>query len=129
MQANKPSAKATQTTHEQRRHSLPGLLTAPFGLILMGLGIWQGGVLLLSDPWTAHWVALLPCLASILGGIALIKGLYMLQPNEAAILTLFGQYVGSDRSEGLRWANPFFGKRRISLRARNLNALLNHSQN
>jgi regulator of protease activity HflC (stomatin/prohibitin superfamily) len=45
----------------------------------------------------------------------------MLQPKEAAILTFFGRYSGTDRSEGLRWANPFYMKRRISLRARNLN--------
>ena len=46
----------------------------------------------------------------------------MLQPREAAILTLFGEYRGTDRSEGLRWANPLYAKRRISLRARNLNS-------
>jgi regulator of protease activity HflC (stomatin/prohibitin superfamily) len=45
----------------------------------------------------------------------------MLQPNTAAILTLFGAYRGTDRSDGLRWANPFLVKRTISLRARNLN--------
>lgn len=54
-------------------------------------------------------------------GIFVLVGLYMLQPNEAAILTLFGRYMGTDRSAGLRWANPLFAKRRISLRARNLN--------
>jgi len=46
----------------------------------------------------------------------------MLQPNEAAIGTLFGQYRGTDRTEGLRWTNPFTKKRKISLRARNLNS-------
>lgn len=54
--------------------------------------------------------------------IALMAGLYMLQPNAAAILMLFGRYKGTDRSEGLRWANPFYIKRKISLRSRNLNA-------
>jgi regulator of protease activity HflC (stomatin/prohibitin superfamily) len=49
-----------------------------------------------------------------------MTGLYMLQPNEAAILLLFGEYKGTDRSEGLRWANPFFKKQKISLRAHNL---------
>ena len=44
----------------------------------------------------------------------------MLQPNEAAILLLFGEYVGTDRSEGLRWANPFYRKQKISLRVHNL---------
>lgn len=70
-----------------------------------------------------------PSLMMVLGeaalvalGVFILAGLYMLQPNEGAILTLFGQYIGSDRSEGLRWANPFYRKRHISLRARNLNA-------
>ncbi|HEY1093004.1 MAG TPA: SPFH domain-containing protein [Burkholderiaceae bacterium] len=57
----------------------------------------------------------------VMGSIFGLLGLYMLQPNEAAILTLFGRYTGSDRSEGLRWANPLAIKRKISLRARNLN--------
>lgn len=64
-------------------------------------------------------VALALCSAT---GVVLMLGLYMLQPNEAAILTLFGQYTGTDRSEGLRWANPLARKRKLSLRARNLNA-------
>ena len=64
----------------------------------------------------------LPAVLCVLGVVAIAAGLYTLQPNEAAIMTLFGKYAGSDRAEGLRWANPFFIKRRISLRARNLNS-------
>lgn len=52
---------------------------------------------------------------------AALAGFYMLGPNEARLMTLFGEYVGSDRAEGLRWANPFLLRKRISLRARNLN--------
>jgi len=55
-------------------------------------------------------------------GLICLTGLFMLQPNESAILTLFGKYVGTDRSEGLRWAFPLYVKRRLSLRARNFNA-------
>jgi regulator of protease activity HflC (stomatin/prohibitin superfamily) len=57
---------------------------------------------------------------AIVAGI-LLSGLFMLQPNEAASLTLFGAYVGTDRAAGLRWANPLARKRRLSLRSRNLN--------
>ena len=53
-------------------------------------------------------------------GALILAGLYMLQPNEAAILLLFGEYKGTDRTEGLRWANPFYKKQKISLRAHNL---------
>ncbi|MGW8391708.1 SPFH domain-containing protein [Pseudoduganella sp. HUAS MS19] len=65
-----------------------------------------------------------PLLAAACAVIAvfLAPGLYMLQPNESAILTLFGQYIGTDRNEGLRWAFPLYRKQRLSLRARNLNA-------
>ncbi len=65
-----------------------------------------------------------PILAAIcvLAAVFLAPGLYMLQPNESALLTLFGQYIGTDRSEGLRWAFPLYRKQRLSLRARNLNA-------
>lgn len=58
----------------------------------------------------------------ILAGGLTLAGLYMLNPNQAAALTLFGAYIGSDRGAGLRWANPFALKKRVSLRDRNLNA-------
>ncbi|MGZ3182153.1 MAG: SPFH domain-containing protein [Telluria sp.] len=58
----------------------------------------------------------------IAAGIFILAGMYMLQPNESAILLLFGHYIGTDRSDGLRWAFPLYTKRRLSLRARNLNS-------
>ncbi|MFG6415218.1 SPFH domain-containing protein [Roseateles sp. DC23W] len=83
--------------------------------------------LLVAGPlmlWAGRSQPLLMALALLLVGAAILtfSGLYMLQPNEARILTLFGKYTGTDRTEGLRWANPFAVKRRLSLRARNLNA-------
>jgi regulator of protease activity HflC (stomatin/prohibitin superfamily) len=50
---------------------------------------------------------------------AISAGFYMVQPNQAAVLTLFGDYRGSDRNPGLRFANPFYWKTKISLRVRN----------
>ena len=49
----------------------------------------------------------------------LLFGLFMVQPNNAVVLQLFGRYVGTVRDEGLRWANPFYSKRAVSLRVRN----------
>ena len=46
-------------------------------------------------------------------------GFYMVAPNEGRVLQLFGQYVGTDRALGLRWANPFYTKHKVSLRIRN----------
>jgi regulator of protease activity HflC (stomatin/prohibitin superfamily) len=64
----------------------------------------------------------LPGALCVIAAVLIFLGLYTLQPNEAAILTLFGRYAGTDRAEGLRWASPFYLKHRISLRARNLNS-------
>jgi regulator of protease activity HflC (stomatin/prohibitin superfamily) len=54
--------------------------------------------------------------------VFLIKGVYMLQPNQSALLMLFGEYRGTDYSTGLRWANPFMNKTKVSLRLRNFNS-------
>lgn len=62
-------------------------------------------------------------LAAFLGalGVALTApGFYMLQPNQAAAITLFGSYRGTDRTTGLRWIWPWMGKAKLSLRANNI---------
>ena len=46
-------------------------------------------------------------------------GFFMVDPNEARVLQLFGKYVGTARRAGLRYANPFYSKKRLSLRVRN----------
>lgn len=50
--------------------------------------------------------------------VVALAGFFVVNPNEGLVLQLFGRYVGTSKSEGLRWANPFFSKRRISLRVR-----------
>ncbi|MEJ5995305.1 SPFH domain-containing protein [Pedobacter sp. Du54] len=66
--------------------------------------------------------------AFVLGGILLTlnfvlvgPGLIIVNPNESKVLTLFGQYVGTVKSDGFFWVNPFTTKTKLSLRARNLN--------
>ena len=54
--------------------------------------------------------------------VFLFAGLFVVNPNDARVLLLFGSYVGTARDPGLRWANPlyaFSGRRRVSLRVRN----------
>lgn len=50
-----------------------------------------------------------------------ISGFFTLQPNEAAVIILFGEYKGTVKKSGWHWANPFYTKRKISQRSRNLN--------
>jgi regulator of protease activity HflC (stomatin/prohibitin superfamily) len=58
-------------------------------------------------------------IATFVCDVVCLPGLFSVQPNEARALTLFGRYVGTVRETGLRWANPFLTKRRVSLRVRN----------
>jgi regulator of protease activity HflC (stomatin/prohibitin superfamily) len=80
-------------------------------------------VLILVGGLAFLWALAPPAVSAVLVlvGAALMPGMYMLQPNEASIFTLFGKYQGTDRSEGLRWTNPLLSGQKISLRARNLN--------
>lgn len=48
-----------------------------------------------------------------------LAGFFMVNPNESKVLQLFGKYVGTVNDSGLRWANPFYGKKAVSLRVRN----------
>jgi regulator of protease activity HflC (stomatin/prohibitin superfamily) len=63
-------------------------------------------------------------LPAIFIGVAfafIAAGFFMLQPNEAGVLTLFGDYLGTERSPGLRWTLPWNSRKRMSVRARNHN--------
>ena len=54
--------------------------------------------------------------------VFIVKGLFFVNPNDSRVLTLFGKYVGTIKSNGLFWVNPFYARRRISLRARNFDS-------
>ncbi len=107
---------STHRTPERSARAANGYAMAALGVALIVL------LPVLAVTGVARTPALLvPLALASATGVFLLAGLYMLQPNEAAILTLFGEYTGTDRGEGLRWANPLAKKRKLSLRARNLN--------
>lgn len=58
----------------------------------------------------------------ILTAVIMLAGLFVVNPNEAKVLVLFGRYAGSERRSGFWWANPFLTKRSVSLRVRNFNS-------
>ncbi len=58
-------------------------------------------------------------IAATLLFVLIMPGFYMLQPNQAAAITLFGDYRGTDRATGLRWTWPWMGKQKVSVRANN----------
>jgi len=109
---------ASHTRREKAFSSANGYLAACSGIVFL-LG---AAYLFKTGVETPAGLPLLGAVALGLAGLLCLTGLFMLQPNESAILTLFGKYIGTDRSEGLRWAFPLYVKRRLSLRARNFNA-------
>ena len=100
---------------EKERHTAPGLLMLMIFitiLVVAGLGIFRAarvGDMLGVGAFTAVLVI----------DIFMTTGLFTVAPNEGQVLQLFGAYRGTARDPGLRWANPFYSKRRISLRVRN----------
>jgi len=59
--------------------------------------------------------------AIVIATLVSVGGFFTLQPNESAVLTLFGAYRGTTRQNGFLWTNPFYRKQKVSLRIRNLN--------
>jgi regulator of protease activity HflC (stomatin/prohibitin superfamily) len=106
---------AIQTTEERAAATSSGFVYITIGLVGLLLAIG----LLVTRPMGPTLAVLV--LAVLLAAWCL-GGLYMLQPNQAAILLLFGSYRGTDRERGLRWANPFYSKSKISVRAHNFNS-------
>ena len=56
---------------------------------------------------------------AMLTSIVMLCGLYIVNPNQGKVLQFFGEYVGTSRQPGLRWANPFYSKKSVSVRTRN----------
>ncbi len=99
-------------TQEQVHQSANGFAMFALGLALPLAGI--AGLLTGPSP-----ISIGCLIAAVILSILILPGLYMIEPNQAAVLTLFGSYRGTDRAQGLRWASPFYAKARVSLRARN----------
>ena len=64
-------------------------------------------------------VYIVACVLMLVVMLICFLGFFMVHPNQAKVLQLFGTYVGSVRETGLRWANPFYSKEAVSLRVRN----------
>lgn len=98
---------------ERQVMTLPGV---PMVLILLVLFLLSGGWLWQVPE--ALGPRLPPILALALVGFCAM-GFFIVQPNQAAVMQFFGKYVGSERNSGLRWANPFYSKKTVTLRVRN----------
>ncbi len=104
-----------QPSREFRGSGTSGFLMLAVELAMLVAGF-ASAVMLANGNATMLVVLVLALIAAII----ILPGFYMIAPNEAAAVTLFGAYRGSDRTSGLRWTWPWMGKSKISLRANNL---------
>ena len=114
-------AGAAKDIHqEQPVRTYSGFVALAIGIALLVLAGW------LANDIFAHVRARVPISFAMLAAtvavaitaVLVLLGLYTLQPNEAAIIQLFGAYRGTTRTPGLRATNPFYTRKKLSLRAR-----------
>ncbi len=109
------TTKPSQIMREVLVIPKPGL--GMLALFLVGM-VLAGVMFLFGAGWGNPLLIILGILSGIVSLFGLI-GLFTVSPNEAKVLQLFGNYMGTVREPGLRWVNPFFTKRGLSLRVRN----------
>jgi regulator of protease activity HflC (stomatin/prohibitin superfamily) len=89
-------------------------------IVLIGIGAIAGFIVTVPHTSeTGNPGQPLACILVLLIDLVCLKGLFGVQPNQGVVLQLFGHYVGTERTPGLRWANPFYAKKYVSLRTRN----------
>ncbi|WP_375447799.1 SPFH domain-containing protein [uncultured Fibrella sp.] len=103
--------------NEKNLTSISGYLALIIGLVGLLASV---GLFILAVVTASGWVGALAGLVFI-ASIITLTGLSVVNPNEAVVTTFFGDYTGTMKQNGLRWVNPFYSKKKISLRARNLN--------
>lgn len=95
-----------------------------FGALLVALLVLALGISLIvlnasakTDPSAIAVILIIVCFITV---IFLLKGLLIIQPNYAVVLTFFGKYVGTVKENGLQFVNPLFTKQRVNLRSQSL---------
>ena len=116
--------KGMKTSRETAGSSISGYI-----MLLVMLGIAVVAFFVLSQglpPQDATRAMKIGFVATLVGSILLVTlvatGFFMIQPNQAAVLTLFGEYRGTERTEGLRWVWPWISRKKISARAHNIHS-------
>jgi regulator of protease activity HflC (stomatin/prohibitin superfamily) len=100
---------------EKEHAAFPGLPVLIVLIVVAAASLWA----LITGADTGVPLMVVGGVVLLVLSIILMFGVFVVNPNEARVLQFFGAYIGSAKTAGLRWANPFFTKKRISLRIRN----------
>lgn len=107
------------TTTHSKSTERPASTANGILMLLLGLALMIGGPVAVAQDPDNILLVVGGVVAGVIG-LLLICGLYSLQPNESMAILLFGDYRGTDRKTGLRWVLPWYSRKKISLRVRNL---------
>jgi regulator of protease activity HflC (stomatin/prohibitin superfamily) len=120
---NTPDASALAVNRERPIRAASGWLLLFITIVLFASVVWAfiAGIMHAEQREAGAAGLLLTGAVLLVVAVVACGGFFALQPNEAAVLILFGAYKGTVRTSGFFWTNPFNKKVKISLRARNLN--------
>jgi regulator of protease activity HflC (stomatin/prohibitin superfamily) len=102
---------------ESARNPISGYSMLFLGILILAAAV----VFLAYGIRTDQLLSLIPFGICLVLGILTLVGLFVVNPNDSRVLILFGVYKGTVKRNGFFWANPFYVKKKITLRARNLN--------
>ena len=116
-------SRAMTKSREGPASTFTGYLVLLVALAVLVWTVWSfmncGGAMNAGQPagqWLAGWVG------GVLVVLFVLVGFYMIQPNQAVVITLFGEYKGTDRHQGLRWIWPWMMRKKLSVRAHNVHS-------
>ena len=108
---------ALNRSRETRAATQSGYLMLLVWLLLAGVAAWAAVTNVNGVEAAWKWGVLI---AAAIAGTVILCGFYLINPNEAAAIQLFGAYKGTDREEGLRWVLPWLTRKKIAVRANNV---------
>ena len=118
-EGNKPMVRS----QERPSSTFNGYLFLLLWLALLVWTVWSflafGGAMEhggLVGIWLAGWIV------GLVLFVLVLCGFFMIQPNISAVITLFGEYKGTERTQGLRWIWPWMGRKKVSVRAHNVHS-------
>jgi regulator of protease activity HflC (stomatin/prohibitin superfamily) len=106
-----------------RSREVPATTQSGYVMLLVSLALVAAAVWLFIGavtPDEPDGLQLIGALVTGTIGLLILTGFYMINPNEAAAIQLFGAYKGTDRNEGLRWVLPWLARKKIAVRANNV---------
>ncbi len=106
-----------------RSREVPATTQSGYVMLLVSLALVAAAVWLFIGavaPDEPDGLGLIGAIITGTLGLLILTGFYMINPNEAAAIQLFGAYKGTDRTEGLRWVLPWLARKKIAVRANNV---------